>query len=137
MGNCLSEPAPNKKYQQNASSTGNKSNRVSPSDVAITSKRTPSIVLRILSVNDVYELNNWACFSSCKKQVSEGPTLTIGVLPGDFLGPSLLSSLDKGAGMVHCMSAAGIDFVCIGNHENDIPFTHFPKRVDQSTFVWL
>eukprot|EP00961_Rhodomonas_salina_P058618 787443-Rhodomonas_salina.2 len=29
---------------------------------------------------------------------------TITILPGDFLAPSLLSSLDKGKGMVDCMN---------------------------------
>lgn len=93
--------------------------------------------LRIVAVNDVYDIRNFAHYATCRKQAAVGPTLTIGVLPGDFVAPSILSSLDKGVGMIECMSAAGIDYVCIGNHENDIPFPQLMKRIDQSRFVWV
>jgi hypothetical protein len=64
-------------------------------------------VLRILSVNDVYEIDYWPNFSTANKELRQAPsvlsptskTTTISVLPGDFLSPSLLSSLDKGKGM--------------------------------------
>jgi 2',3'-cyclic-nucleotide 2'-phosphodiesterase (5'-nucleotidase family) len=36
------------------------------------------------------------------------------VLAGDFLAPSLLSSLDSGRGMVDVMNDVGIEFVCFG-----------------------
>jgi hypothetical protein len=60
----------------------------------------PDVKLKILQVNDVYELHNLTYFAACKRQHSDDCDKIIGVLPGDFVGPSLLSSLDKGYGMV-------------------------------------
>ena len=40
-------------------------------------------------------------------------------LAGDFVAPSMLSSLDKGAGMIDAL--IGVTHVCFGNHEDDIP----------------
>lgn len=68
---------------------------------------------------------------------SQGPDRTLFVLAGDFLGPSLLSSLDKGAGMIDCLNAIGVTHVCFGNHECDIPMECLPRRIRQSQFVWV
>lgn len=97
----------------------------------------PQITLRIISVNDVYEIKNFAHYATCRKELSIGPTLTIGVLPGDFIAPSLLSSLDKGVGMADCMDASGIDYVCFGNHEDDLTSQNLERRIQGSKFVWL
>lgn len=35
------------------------------------------------------------------------------------------------------MNAAGIDFVCIGNHENDVSFDQLQARMKQSNFTWV
>ena len=87
----------------------------------------------------MYEIDNWPQYLSHRRRVEgefpHGPT--IGVVPGDFVAPSLLSSLDKGAGMIDCMNAAGVDFVCIGNHESDIPVSALHDRIRESRFVWL
>ena len=95
--------------------------------------------LQLVQVNDVYEIDNWPHYASARRRVAgafpHGPT--IGVLPGDFVAPSLLSSLDRGLGMVDCMNAAGIDYVCLGNHESDIPLGSLHDRIRQSRFVWL
>jgi len=56
--------------------------------------------LKILQINDVYEIDNFPHFFTCKKEESQtssmgsAPSMTIAVLPGDFVAPSLLSSLD-------------------------------------------
>ena len=102
-------------------------------------------VLRILSVNDVYEIDYWPNFSTANKELRNVPsvlspqskTTTISVLPGDFLSPSLLSSLDKGKGMVECMNESGLDYVCIGNHEADIALEQLHLRIRESTFEWI
>jgi hypothetical protein len=39
---------------------------------------------------------------------------TIVVLPGDFVAPSLLSSLDRGKGMIDMMNRVGVNYVCFG-----------------------
>ena len=35
------------------------------------------------------------------------------------------------------MNAAGVDYVCIGNHESDIPLSALHDRIRESRFVWL
>jgi 2',3'-cyclic-nucleotide 2'-phosphodiesterase (5'-nucleotidase family) len=72
--------------------------------------------LRILQINDVYELQNFPSFKTLVDEKSQGPDKTLVILAGDFLAPSLLSSLDKGRGMVDTMMACGITHVCFGNH---------------------
>ncbi|KAL7571301.1 hypothetical protein ACA910_008953 [Epithemia clementina (nom. ined.)] len=142
--------------------------------------------LRILHINDVYELDNLASFKTlvdCYKKAenpdpqesqqqekkskrqedndknsnyeheaanktndnsttlgdnSSGPHCTLVVVGGDFLGPSLLSSLDQGTSMVDCLNAAGVTHVCFGNHECDVPTnTGLVKRIQQSKFFWV
>lgn len=97
----------------------------------------PSVSLKILQVNDVYELQNLTHFATCKRLNSDDCDKIIGVLPGDFVGPSLLSSLDKGYGMVDCLNLCGMDYVSIGNHENDIPLAQLHLRIKQSNFQWI
>mmetsp|Transcript_14267 Transcript_14267/g.18632 ORF Transcript_14267/g.18632 Transcript_14267/m.18632 type:complete len:657 (+) Transcript_14267:74-2044(+) len=108
-----------------------------------------SLWLRIVHINDVYELDNFPCFKSLVDDVStaktnegggqqqQGPHRTIVTLGGDFLGPSLLSSLDRGFAMVDCMDTSGVTHVCIGNHETDVPDEALAKRIAQSKFIWL
>jgi 2',3'-cyclic-nucleotide 2'-phosphodiesterase (5'-nucleotidase family) len=95
--------------------------------------------LRIYQVNDVYELDNWPHFCSARNDPSNAVAAhkTIGVLPGDFVAPSLLSSLDNGHGMIDCMNVSGIDYVCIGNHESDISLDALHARIAQSSFKWI
>jgi 2',3'-cyclic-nucleotide 2'-phosphodiesterase (5'-nucleotidase family) len=65
---------------------------------------------------------------------------TITMLPGDFLAPSLLSSLDKGYGMVDLLNrvgGVGIQYVCFGNHETDVPIEEMRKRIGEFKGVWL
>ena len=65
------------------------------------------------------------------------------VMAGDFLNPSLIGTLKyegqgiKGKQMVEVMNAAGIDFVCFGNHEFDLDFVDLQKRIDESKFEWI
>lgn len=67
-----------------------------------------------------------------------GADRTLVVLAGDFLGPSLLSSLDKGAGIVDILNRVGITHVCFGNHECDVPLQSLKKRISkQSKFTWV
>ena len=93
--------------------------------------------LRIIQINDVYELDNFASLYTLKEEVSKGPDRTLFFVCGDFLAPSLLSSLDKGAGMVDCLNAIGVTHVCFGNHECDVPMECLPRRIAQSEFVWV
>jgi 5'-nucleotidase len=112
--------------------------------------------------DDVYELHNFPHFKSLVDANSGGsggsggnndrdggvggeagvvgstPDRTLVVLAGDFLAPSLLSSLDKGRGMVDCMNACGITHVCFGNHEADVPTPQLALRIAvDSRFQWI
>jgi 5'-nucleotidase len=93
--------------------------------------------LRIFQVNDVYELENFPSFKTLVDSNRGDADQVLIVLAGDFLGPSLLSSLDKGRGMVDAMMMCGFTHVCFGNHETDIPSDAIADRVLQSDFVWL
>lgn len=58
-------------------------------------------ILRIIAINDVYELEDLPRLGTALREAREqaGPNVTVlGVLAGDFLAPSILSSLDKGKG---------------------------------------
>lgn len=58
-------------------------------------------------------------------------------LAGDFLAPSVLSSLDDGRGMVACLDAIGVTHVTFGNHEADIPLASLLARTDELHATWL
>jgi 2',3'-cyclic-nucleotide 2'-phosphodiesterase (5'-nucleotidase family) len=94
-------------------------------------------------LDDVYELENFPHFKSlvdAHTNSMDGETMadkTLVVLAGDFLAPSLLSSLDKGRGMVDCMNASGITHVCFGNHETDVPMKDLKLRIAESKFAWI
>ena len=117
--------------------------------------------LKIIAVNDVYKIDQWPHFATCLQKESE-PTQEnvkiISVLPGDFLAPSLLSSIDKGEkliicirflnlslyfcscvghGMVDCMNKSGINYVCFGNHETDVDMKQMQSRIRESKFTWI
>ncbi|CAK0845347.1 unnamed protein product, partial [Prorocentrum cordatum] len=79
--------------------------------------------LRIIAVNDVYLLDNLPRLSTLVAQEANGMPRqnVVTTLAGDFLAPSLLSSLDFGSGMVTCLNRVPVDYVCFGNHEQDLP----------------
>ena len=58
-------------------------------------------------------------------------------LGGDFLAPSLLSSIDHGRGMVAAMNAIPVHAVCFGNHECDVPFGSLVHRIHEYSGTWL
>jgi len=93
--------------------------------------------LRIFHVNDVYQLDLFPNFKTLVESNKGDADRVLIVLAGDFLGPSLLSSLDKGRGMVDTMMRCGVTHVCFGNHETDVPTEAIADRVRQSNFVWL
>jgi len=97
-----------------------------------------SATLQIVTINDVYEIDHLPAFCTCLRECKEnGAHRTISTLPGDFVAPSLLSSLDKGSSMITCLNQAGLDYACIGNHESDVPIHHLHNRIRESTFKWI
>jgi len=94
--------------------------------------------LRIIQINDVYELDNFPHFKNLvdeKSNCDAGMVLVI--LSGDFIAPSLLSGLDRGRGMIDTMNKSGITHVCFGNHECDVPMPDLASRIKESKFRWI
>ena len=89
-------------------------------------------------MNDVYELGNLSRLRSLvDKWQAEHPGPTVVTLNGDFVSPSILSSMDKGFAMVDCMNAVGITHCCFGNHEQDVGHKHLQRRIQQYQGMWL
>jgi 2',3'-cyclic-nucleotide 2'-phosphodiesterase (5'-nucleotidase family) len=89
--------------------------------------------VRIVGINDVYslaELPRLATLIARARETAPADRLLVTVA-GDFLAPSLLSSLDGGRGMVACLNALGVTHVTIGNHEDDLGFSDLCARLDE------
>ena len=87
--------------------------------------------LVIVSVNDVYALENLPRLASLVQHYQRSYEHVIVPLAGDFVAPSLLSSIDAGRGMVDCLNAVGITHVVLGNHEDDIPPEQLRMRLSE------
>lgn len=61
--------------------------------------------LRLVAINDVYELSNLPKLQTFLSQLTPVPCAVL--LMGDFLSPSPLSSIDGGKGMVATLRAVG------------------------------
>lgn len=93
--------------------------------------------LRIVAVSDVYSLENLPRFATLVRAARDGCDRLIVAVPGDFLGPSVLSSLDNGRGMVACLNAIGVTHVTFGNHEDDVPHRALLARMTELRATWL
>eukprot|EP00929_Paragymnodinium_shiwhaense_P121152 TRINITY_DN9329_c0_g1_i1.p1 TRINITY_DN9329_c0_g1~~TRINITY_DN9329_c0_g1_i1.p1 ORF type:complete len:616 (-),score=148.50 TRINITY_DN9329_c0_g1_i1:259-2106(-) len=95
--------------------------------------------LRIIAVNDVYELTHLARLRTLIQKHSEGlpASNVVTTLAGDFIAPSILSSLDHGVGMIKVLNAVPVNMVCFGNHETDIPYPKLQDRISEYKGVWL
>ncbi|KAI8617574.1 Metallo-dependent phosphatase-like protein [Chytriomyces sp. MP71] len=90
-------------------------------------------------MNDVYQLEflpRLATAITAERASAPDATFLV-TLPGDFISPSLLSSLDKGFGMINMLNKIGVDYVCLGNHEDDVDFATLQNRINQSNFTWI
>ncbi|HEY0524725.1 MAG TPA: hypothetical protein VGD08_15125, partial [Stellaceae bacterium] len=97
----------------------------------------------LLHVNDVYQiapvkgLGGLAELSTLLKRERAAHPGAITTVGGDFLSPSILSGLVKGAQMVELFNAIGVDYVTFGNHEFDFGPDVTRQRIAESRFVWL
>lgn len=88
--------------------------------------------LRIVSVSDVYELDNYPYIGSAidrLKRTSEG-AVVVSSLNGDFLSPCIFTSLDGGKAIVDVLNTVGIDYLCLGNHEFDVGIDVLSSRLE-------
>lgn len=111
----------------------------SPTALALPPAASSECRFRIFQINDVYILDNFPALKTCINELSKGfpPSNVLTTLAGDFLAPSLLSSLDHGAGMVMVMNAIPIHAVCFGNHECDVSHQALLSRIEEFNGVWL
>jgi 2',3'-cyclic-nucleotide 2'-phosphodiesterase (5'-nucleotidase family) len=95
--------------------------------------------LRIVSINDVYTLENLPRLRTLLRRCAEEDPadVLLAVVAGDFLAPSILSSLDSGRGMVECLDLLGMTHVTFGNHEDDVPVAELRARVRELNAKWL
>lgn len=107
------------------------------------------IKFTFLQLNDVYEIGQLSGIGGMdrvetlhKKLLAENEN-TLMFMAGDFLNPSLLSTIKvdgerlKGKHMVDVMNAMGFDLVCLGNHEFDVGEEALQKRLNESNFQWI
>jgi 2',3'-cyclic-nucleotide 2'-phosphodiesterase (5'-nucleotidase family) len=112
---------------------------------------TNETTITFLHLNDVYEISpleggkrgGMARVATVRKELlAQNPNL-VTVLSGDFLSPSVIGTLKyegktiRGRQMVDVMNVAGVDWVCLGNHEFDIPEADLQDRLNESKFNWL
>jgi len=101
------------------------------------SPRGPTV--RIIAIGDVYSLANLPRLRTLvdHHRATAPADLFLVVLAGDFVAPSILSSLDSGRGMVECMKMVGVTHAIFGNHEDDISVDALRARVAELGAVWL
>jgi 5'-nucleotidase len=81
--------------------------------------------LTILQINDVYSTvpidgaGGLARVATLKQRLAAAGRHPLAILAGDFLSPSVASSVFKGEQMVAALNAAGLDIATLGNHEFD------------------
>ena len=99
--------------------------------------------LTILQINDVYStvpidgVGGLARVATLKKRLSANGHPVILVLAGDFLSPSVASSVFKGEQMVAALNAAGLDLATLGNHEFDFGRDVLIQRMAEAKFQWV
>lgn len=105
---------------------------------------TKTVEFTIFTFNDVYEIHPKADglggFSPLMTILEKERRLAkhhITTMNGDFLFPSVYSSLDKGKHRVELFNAMGVDMVVLGNHEFDFGPKVVKERIEESQFPWL
>jgi 2',3'-cyclic-nucleotide 2'-phosphodiesterase (5'-nucleotidase family) len=95
--------------------------------------------LTIVQVTDVYTLENFASLKTMLEETKEKctPGSVVSMLTGDFLSPYLLSSVDRGYGMMNALAKAPIDYLTWGNHEADIDHRTVCRHVRGFPGTWL
>jgi len=96
-----------------------------------------------LQLNDVYTmvpidgLGGLARVATQKQQLAAAGRRPFLVIAGDFLSPSVASSVFKGEQMVAALNAAGLDLATLGNHEFDFGDDVLIERMRESRFTWV
>jgi len=109
-------------------------------DAAHPRNRAP---VTFLQINDVYStvptdgLGGLARVATLKHQLARSGRTPFVVLAGDFLSPSVASSVFKGEQMVAALNAAGLDLATLGNHEFDFGDDVLLQRMREAKWQWV
>jgi 5'-nucleotidase len=115
---------------------------IATADEGLARDRAP---LTILQINDVYSATpvdggaagGLARVASLKKRImAEGRHVEL-IIAGDFLSPSVASSVFKGRQMVDALNVAGVDIGILGNHEFDFGPDALRQRMAEAKWTWL
>ncbi len=96
-----------------------------------------------LQLNDVYSTlpvdgqGGLARVATLKQNLAKAGRTPFLVMAGDFLSPSVPSSIFKGAHMIAALNAAGLDLATLGNHEFDFGDDVLIERMREATFQWV
>src|SRR5688572_6166007 len=101
--------------------------------------------LTFLQLADVYvttsqdggKTGGLARVATLKKQLSAPGKTVVFALSGDFLSPSVASSVFKGRQMVETLNAAGLDIATLGNHEFDFGTEVLRERMKEAKWQWV
>ena len=102
--------------------------------------RTP---VTFLQINDVYATapvdgaGGLARVAALKRQLADAGRTPFLVLAGDFLSPSVASSVFKGEQMIAALNAAGLDLATLGNHEFDFGDDALVGRMHEAKWQWV
>ncbi|MGE3539174.1 MAG: bifunctional UDP-sugar hydrolase/5'-nucleotidase [Candidatus Tectimicrobiota bacterium] len=111
--------------------------------LSIRSLSAQSATLTLLTINDVYELTpaqgqgGLAELYTLLQAERATATQHLTTVNGDFLSPSIMSGLFKGAQMIALFNALQVDMVVFGNHEFDFGPEVTRQRIAESRFPWL
>ncbi|MFO0556025.1 MAG: bifunctional metallophosphatase/5'-nucleotidase [Polyangiaceae bacterium] len=96
-------------------------------------------VFRLVAVSDVYVLENLPRLATLVETLGRAHPVdrTALVFVGDFLAPSLLSSLDAGRGTILVLNALGVTHATLGNHEDDLETPELLERIRELHATWL
>jgi len=101
------------------------------------------VTLTILTFNDIYDVNQQnghlgvAGLKTLLDKERETCDRYITTVNGDFLSPSIYSSIYKGKHMIDLFNLLEVDAVTFGNHEFDLGEEVLAERIKESKFVWL
>jgi 5'-nucleotidase/UDP-sugar diphosphatase len=99
--------------------------------------------LTVLTFNDIYDLapqNGYMGIAGLKTMLDTERMSCehyITTVNGDFLSPSVFTSILGGKPIIDLFNLLEIDAVTFGNHEFDIGVNALLQRIQESKFVWL
>ena len=99
----------------------------------------------ILQMNDVYstqpvdggKAGGLARVGTLIDQLKADGHTVVTILSGDFLSPSVASSVFHGREMIEVLNATPLDLVTLGNHEFDFGVPTLLERMKESKFQWI